>query len=155
MLKKILSTALASLLILTTCFAQTTSTKFTDTKPQSKLSLADFQNVEPVKVDFEKESYKLQTKKNNFSGKAKTALWVSLLAAGVITVVVLATGKDEENNRIFTLFNRNVASWRAVSAGLRLHSINKKQMERRIQFARSRYELNSAFRRFGYLPNCL
>ena len=99
MLKKILSTALASLLILTTCFAQTTSTKFTDTKPQSKLSLTDFQNVEPVKVDFEKESYKLQTKKNNFSGKAKTALWVSLLAAGVITVVVLATGKNEENNR--------------------------------------------------------
>ncbi len=99
MLKKTLSTTLASLLILTTCFAQTTSTKLADTKPQPKLSYADFYNVETAKVDFEKESYKVQTKKNNLSGATKTALWVSLLAAGVITVVVLATRKNEENNR--------------------------------------------------------
>ncbi len=98
MLKRFLSTALASLLILTTCFAQTTSTKLADTKPQPKLSYADFYNVEPVKVDFEKESYKVQTKKNNLSSAAKTALWVSLLAAGVITVVVLATRNNNESN---------------------------------------------------------
>lgn len=97
MLKKALSTALASLLILTTCFAQTTSTGIVDTKTKPKLSLADFQNVEPVKVDFEKESYKSQTKKNNLSGAAKTALWVSLFVAGAIAVVVLTTRKDNKN----------------------------------------------------------
>jgi anaerobic C4-dicarboxylate transporter len=98
MLKKALSTTLASLLILTTCFSQTTSTKLADTKPQPKLSYADFYNVEDAKVDFEKESYKVQTKKNNLSSTAKTALWVSLLAAGVIMVVVLATRKDTEKD---------------------------------------------------------
>jgi anaerobic C4-dicarboxylate transporter len=98
MLKKFFPTALASLLILTTCFAQTTPVKLTNVETQSKLSQADFYNVEPVKVDFEEETYKSQTKKNNLSGGAKTALWVSLFAAGIITVIVLATGKDKENN---------------------------------------------------------
>ncbi|MEJ7699816.1 MAG: hypothetical protein WKF71_09265 [Pyrinomonadaceae bacterium] len=98
MLKKVLSTALTSLLVLTTCFAQTTSTKLKDSKTQPKLSRADFYNVEPVKIDYEKESYKSQTKKNNLSSGAKTALWISLLAAGVITVVVLATRNNNESN---------------------------------------------------------
>ncbi len=99
MLKKFFPTALASLLILTTCFAQTTPVKLTNVETQPKLSRADFYNIEPLKVDFEKELYKSQTKKNNLSSGAKTALWVSLLAAGVITVVVLTTRKNEENSR--------------------------------------------------------
>ncbi len=86
------------MLILTLCFAQTTAVKFADTKTQSKLSRADLYNVEPAKVDFEKESYKLQIKKNKLSGAAKNALWISLLAAGVITVVILTTRKNNENN---------------------------------------------------------
>jgi len=88
-----------SLLILTTCFAQTTPVKLTNVETQPKLSQADFYNVEPVKVDFEEETYKSQTKKNNLSDRAKTALWVSLLAAGLITVVFLATRKNEEDKR--------------------------------------------------------
>ncbi len=98
MLKKILSAALVNLLILITCFAQTTSTNLADSKTQPKLTRADFDNVQPVKVDFEKELYKSQTKKNNFSSASKTALWIGLLAAGIVTVVVLATRNNEEIN---------------------------------------------------------
>lgn len=98
MLQKILSSVLASLLILTTCFAQTTSTKLADSKPLPKLTRDDFNNFEPVKVDFEKELYKAPTKKNNLSGGAKTALWIGVIAAGIITVVVLATRNNDREN---------------------------------------------------------
>lgn len=97
MLKKVLSVALISTVSFLTCFAQTASAPLPAAQ-QAKLTRADFYKIEPIKYDFEKESLKSQTKKNNLSGGAKTALWVSLFAAGVITVVVLATRNREERN---------------------------------------------------------
>ena len=99
MLKKILSTALVSLLFLTNCFAQTATAPVSDKKDQAKLSHTNFYKIEPIKFDFEKDSLKRQ-KKNNLSSGAKTALWIGLFAAGVITVVLLATtlGDDKKTN---------------------------------------------------------
>jgi anaerobic C4-dicarboxylate transporter len=98
MLKKVMSAALISVMSFLTCFAQTASAPLPVTQTQAKLIHADFYKIEPIKYDFEKESLKSQTKRNNLSSGAKTALWISLFAAGVITVVVLATRKNNENN---------------------------------------------------------
>ena len=87
MLQKVLSAALICVLSFLTCFAQSASAPST----QTKLTRAYLNNIKPSKVDFEKEVYKTQTKKSNLSSGAKTALWVGLFAAGVITVVYLAT----------------------------------------------------------------
>ncbi len=92
MLKKVLSAAFICVFSFLTCFAQTASAPQT----QAKLNRADFYKIEPIKYDFEKESLKSQTGKNNFSRGAKTALWISLFAAGVATVVILATRNREE-----------------------------------------------------------
>ncbi len=94
MLQKVLSAALVCVFSFLTCFAQTATAPAT----QTKLSRAYLYDVKPVKIDFEKEMYKPQTKKNNLSGSAKTALWISLFAAGVITVVYLATRNSNNNN---------------------------------------------------------
>lgn len=99
MLKKVLCCALISAMSFLTCFAQTVSSPPESVETQAKLTRADFyQPVTPVKFDFEKESVKSQTKKNNFSGGAKTALWVGLFAAGIVTVVFLATRNKDERN---------------------------------------------------------
>ena len=89
MLQKVLSAALICALSFLTCFAQNATAPATQT--QTKLSRAYLYNVKSSEVDFNKEIYKTQTKKNNLSSGAKTALWVGLFAAGVITVVFLAT----------------------------------------------------------------
>ena len=96
MLKKVLSIALIGALSFLTCFAQTASAPLPATETQTKLTRADFLKIEPLKYDFEKGLFKSQPKKNNLSSGAKTALWISLFAAGVITVVVLATRNREE-----------------------------------------------------------
>jgi anaerobic C4-dicarboxylate transporter len=98
MLKKILSVMLICVLSFLTCFAQNASAPIAVTKKQSKLTAADFYKIEPVKFDFYKESLKTQTRKNNLSGGAKTALWVTLFAAGVVSVVVLTTRKNNDGN---------------------------------------------------------
>jgi len=99
MLKKVLSIALVGALSFLTCFAQTASAPLpVAAETQTKLTRADFLRIEPLKYDFEKELFKSQTKKNNLSSGAKTALWVSLFAAGVITVVVLATRNRKERS---------------------------------------------------------
>lgn len=99
MLKKVLSAALISTMSFLTCFAQTAPAPLADAKVQTKLTRADFYKIEPLKFDFEKESVKSQVKKNNLSGGAKTALWVALFAAGVATVVILATRKNNETEK--------------------------------------------------------
>ncbi len=101
MLKKVLSAALITALSFLTCFAQNTSTPVSVTaKTQTKLKRADFftPSAEPLEFNFEKELLKSRTKKNYLSGSAKTALWVSLFAAGVVTVIVLAT-RDKKDER--------------------------------------------------------
>ncbi len=98
MLKKVLSAALISVMTFLTCFAQTASAPLADAKTQTKLTRADFYRIEPLKFDLEKESVKTQTKKNNLSSGAKTALWVALFAAGIATVVILTTRKSNEND---------------------------------------------------------
>lgn len=99
MLKKFLSASLITALSFLTCFAQTASAPPESVETQTKLTRADFyQPVTPLKFDFEKESVKSQIKKNNLSGGAKTALWVGLFAAGIVTVVILAT-RDKKETR--------------------------------------------------------
>lgn len=99
MLKKVLSAALISVISFLTCFAQTASAPTSETKTQTKLTRADFYKFEPIKYDFEKESLKTQTKKNNLSSGAKTALWIGLFTAGIATVVILATrNRNERSN---------------------------------------------------------
>jgi len=101
MLKKVLSSLLVGFLFSIGCFSQTASAPIAESPSQKRLSRADFVNSAPLIIDFEKESYKLPKKKNNLSGGAKTALWVGLIAAGVATVVILATtsGGDKEETR--------------------------------------------------------
>jgi anaerobic C4-dicarboxylate transporter len=97
MLKKVLSAALIGTMSFLTCFAQTASAPLANSKTQTKLTRADFYKIEPLKFDFDKEAVKTQTRKNNLSSGAKTALWVALFAAGVATVVILATRNKEES----------------------------------------------------------
>ena len=98
MFKKLTSIALVGLLSLLTCFAQTATMPAADN--QSKLTRADFFRTEIIKPDFEKESFKRVKRQNKLSGGAQTALWVGLLAGGIVTVVILAKtlGDDEQTN---------------------------------------------------------
>lgn len=100
MLKKVLSAALVCALSFLTCFAQTANAPRAGAteETKTKLARADFYKIEPLKLDFDKEALKSQPKKNNFSGGAKTALWIALFAAGIATVVILATRDKKENN---------------------------------------------------------
>jgi len=99
MLKKVLCCALISAMSFLTCFAQTSSAPPENAETQGKLTRAEFYKpFTPLKIDFEKESIKAQTKKNNFSDGAKTALWIGLFAAGVVTVVFLATRDKKESS---------------------------------------------------------
>ncbi len=96
MLQKVLSAALISVFSFLTCFAQTAPAPAAQT--QIKLTRTYISDFKPAEVNFEKEFYKTQTKKNNLSSGAKTALWVGLFAAGVITVVYLATRNHNNSN---------------------------------------------------------
>jgi len=106
MSKRLLTAALLCALFTWTSLAQTVSSPAMpeninareNLKTASKFSRADFYKIESPKFDFEKALLKTQPKKNNFSGGAKTALWVALFAAGIVTVVVLATRDKKENN---------------------------------------------------------
>lgn len=98
MWRKLTSLVLIGLFSLLTCQAQTVALPAAESR--SKLTRADFLKTEIVAPNYEKESFKPVKRKNKLSGTAKTALWIGLFAAGVVTVVVLAKtlGDDKETN---------------------------------------------------------
>lgn len=98
MLGKLASLILIALFLSLACPAQTAPFPAENTRP--KLTRDDFLKTEIVAPDYEKELFKPVKRQNKLSGTAKTALWIGLFAAGVITVVVLATtlGDDEQVN---------------------------------------------------------
>lgn len=103
MLKNFLAALLVGVLSCWNCFAQASPAANENINARedgggaARFSRAYFYQTESPKFDLEKDSLKTQTKKNNFSGGARTALIVGLFAAGVITVVFLATREKKEN----------------------------------------------------------